>query len=77
MQEKHFLENNLDKIHENVDVLGYKQAVILLEGPAKSLPKSKRINSKSTIFSNYSFCSGEEYGREVPRSRLITKLQSR
>lgn len=58
MQEKLYLENNLDKIYEHVDIIGYKQAIIMMEGPAKSIPKSRRINSKSTILSNYSFGSG-------------------
>jgi hypothetical protein len=78
MPEKLFLESNLDNIYEHIDIIGYKQAEILMEGPAKSIPKSRRINSKSTIFSNYSFGSGEEFGKEKPtKQRLITRLQNR
>jgi hypothetical protein len=58
MVEKLFLESNLDKIYESIDIISHKIAYIQLDGPARSNPKSKRMNSKSSLFSNYSFYSG-------------------
>ena len=52
-------------------------AHIMIDGPARSLPKNKRTNSKSTILSNYSFNSGEDYVKEIPRQRMVTRLQNR
>ena len=37
-----------------IDILGYKLGSILSEGP-KLMAKSKRMNSKSTVLSNYSY----------------------
>ena len=79
MPEKLFLESNLEKINECVDILNNKMGYIMIDGPARTTPKNKRINSKSTILSNYSFGSGEEYGggKERPQQRMITRMQNR
>jgi hypothetical protein len=47
--------------------------VSILNGPYKPCGKVKRQNSKSTVLSNFSFGSGEEFLREK-KSRLGSKL---
>lgn len=51
----------------------------ILDGPYKPSGKMKRQNSKSTIVSNFSFGSGEEFLRERKSrlgSRLLLALES-
>ncbi len=55
--EKIFLENNIDKINQFIDIQEHKKANILFEGPVKLNFKMRRQNSKS-LLSNFSFGSG-------------------
>ena len=55
--EKIFLESNIDKINQFIDIQEHKKANILFEGPVKLNFKMRRQNSKSLV-SNFSFGSG-------------------
>jgi hypothetical protein len=70
--EKIYLENNLDLINHFLDIQDHRR-VTILDGPYKPIGKMKRPNSKSTLVSNFSFGSGEDFLRERS-SRLGSKL---
>jgi hypothetical protein len=70
--EKIYLENNLDRINHFLDIQDHRR-VNILDGPYKIIGNLKRQNSKSTLVSNFSFGSGEDFLRER-KSRLGSRL---
>jgi hypothetical protein len=66
----------LEKINELIDVQAVKDAKILVEGPPININnrKTKRNNSKSSILSNYTFGSGEDFIKEGSNEKSSSKM---
>ncbi len=78
MTEKIHLENHLDKVNQFIDILGAKQANIIMEPLPNIVHKPRRLNSKSSIISNHCFNAREEYTKEGGgRQHLNFRSQNR